>query len=123
MTRETIAAALMVWLLGAVVGWCAGWAARGDQNRRWHHGLQRQLAQALTELAQVRAELADALDELDDVQAIRWEAAQAPAAVPMTVHVSVAAPVAPSVTRHSAFVPPALVVEAAPALPAEGAPS
>ena len=122
MTRETIAAALMVWLIGAVVGWCAGWAARGEQNRRWHHGIQRQLVHALAELAQVRAELADALDELDDVQAIPWGAAQVPAAVPMTVHVSVAAPVAPSVTRHSAFVPPALV-EAAPALPAEGAPS
>jgi hypothetical protein len=123
MTRETIAAALMVWLIGAVVGWCAGWAARGDHNRRWHHGLQRQLAQALTELAQVRAELADALDELDDVQAIRWEAAQMPALVSATVHVSVAAPVAPRVTQHSAFVPRALVVDATPVLPAEGAPS
>jgi len=123
MTRETIAAALMVWLIGAVVGWGAGWAARGDQNRRWHSGLQRELAQALAELAQVRAELADALDELDDVQTIRWEAAQTPAPVPATVHVSVIAPVTPWITQHSAFVPPALVVEAAPALPAEGAPS
>jgi hypothetical protein len=30
-------------LVGAVVGWCAGWAARTDQNRAWHHGLRHQL--------------------------------------------------------------------------------
>jgi len=121
MTRETIAAALMMWLIGAVVGWCAGWAARGDQNRRWHHGLQRELAQALTELAQVRAELVDALDELNDARTTHWEAAPTPARVPTTVHVSVAAPVPPWVTQHSASVVPALAVDVTPALPAEGA--
>ena len=121
MTRDMIAAAVMVWLIGAVLGWCAGWAARGDQNRRWHHGLHRQLAQALTELAQVRAELADTLDELDDARATHWQAAHTPARIPTTVHVSVAAPVPPWVTQHSASVVPVLVVEATPALPAEGA--
>jgi hypothetical protein len=37
MTRETLAAAVMVWLSGALAGWCAGWVARGDQNNRaWY---------------------------------------------------------------------------------------
>lgn len=121
MTRDMIAAALMVWLIGAVVGWCIGWAARGDQNRRWHHGLQRQLAQALTELAHVRAELADTLDELDDVRAAHSQAARTPARVPTTVYVRVAGPVPPWVAQRSASVVPAFAVEATPALPVEGA--
>jgi hypothetical protein len=69
MSREMLAAAVLVWLVGAVVGWCAGWAARTDQNRAWHHGLRHQLEGTRVELDQLRAQLADTLDELECAQA------------------------------------------------------
>lgn len=62
MTREMLAAAVMVWLFGALVGWFTGWAARGEQNRAWHHNLHRQLTET-------RAQLDDALQRLDDAHA------------------------------------------------------
>lgn len=61
MTRETLAAAVLVWLVGALVGWFVGWVARGEQNRAWGHNAQRQLAEA-------RAQLDDALEQLDDAR-------------------------------------------------------
>lgn len=82
MTRETLSAAVLVWLAGAVVGWCAGWAARGEQNRAFHHGAGRALARA-------RAELTAALGELDDLRAGLGTIAQA---TPAVVHVHVAGP-------------------------------
>jgi hypothetical protein len=88
-SRETIAAFLMVWLIGAIAGWCTGWALRGSNNRQWHANLVRQLAQ-------VRLELAAALEELDhlDHAWVQWEAHRAPAPTPAptAVHVHVAAP-------------------------------
>lgn len=89
MSRETLALAVLVWLVGAVVGWCVGWAARGEQNRGWHQGALRQLATARTELGELHAELDRALEELDDARSARYH--PAPAA-PAVVHVHVAAP-------------------------------
>ena len=34
-----LAAAVGIWVIGLVAGWCAGWAARGSENRAWHRGL------------------------------------------------------------------------------------
>ncbi len=111
MTREMAAAAVMVWLIGAIVGWCAGWAARGEQNRSWHRNLA-------TQLAQVRAELAEALDQLDDAHAqldMRRESPLTPA-----VHVHVATPQG-WVTPPPVLVSPARLLDTAPALQAEEA--
>ncbi len=81
-----VAAVVMVWLVGAVVGWCAGWAARGEQNRSWHRDTTRQLAQT-------RARLAEALDQLDCAHTARWHVERvSPPAAPAVVHVHMAAP-------------------------------
>jgi hypothetical protein len=95
MSRETFAVLLLVWLVGAVVGWCAGWIARTEQNRGWHQGVVRQLAAARAELDEIRAELAEALEELDEARAAQYHHTQRipAAAVPAVVHVHVAAPV------------------------------
>ncbi len=87
MTRETIAFAIMVWLIGAIVGWCTGWAVRGGDNRRWHNNLVRQLAHT-------RAELANALDELDELDRarLRCAAERVSSPAPAAVHVHVATP-------------------------------
>jgi hypothetical protein len=114
MTREVIAATLMVWLIGAIVGWCIGWAVRGENNRRWHENLMRQLVHT-------RAELADALDELDELDRARsrsrCDAERVPAPAPAVVNVHVAAPLAwpspqPMVPTTDRF------VDATPILPA-----
>jgi hypothetical protein len=65
MTREVLAAAVLVWLIGAVAGWCAGWAARGEQNRGWHASVMRQLDHARTQLAAALGEVDDLRGELD----------------------------------------------------------
>src|SRR2546421_5390792 len=65
MSRELLAVLVMVWLTGALVGWCVGWAARGEQNQAWHAGLRHQLHDARDELEQLHDELADALNALD----------------------------------------------------------
>ena len=112
MTREMIAATLMVWLIGAIVGWCTGWAVRGGDNRRWHHNLVRQLAHT-------RAQLADALAELDELDGARFrcDAERAPAPAPAVVNVHVAAPLPwpapPSMVAIPRF------ADAMPVLPAE----
>ena len=78
-----LAAAVGIWLLGLVAGWCAGWAARGSENRAWHRGLVRQLDQA-------RAQLDQALAELDHA---RTETTQrVPPAPTVCVHVDAALP-------------------------------
>jgi hypothetical protein len=113
MTRETIAAAIMVWLIGAIVGWCTGWAVRGGDNRRWHNNLVRQLAHT-------RAQLADALDQLDELNGapFRCDVERVPTPAPAVVNVHVAAPLPwpapPSVVTTTRF------VDATPALPEEG---
>lgn len=108
MTRDLIDAVLMAWLIGAIVGWCTGWAVRGGDNRRWHNNLVRQLAQT-------RAQLADALDELK-IAHFRCDAERAPAPAPPVVNVHVAAPLPwptpPSTVTTTRF------IDAMPVLPA-----
>jgi hypothetical protein len=110
MTRETIAAAIMVWLIGAIVGWCTGWAVRGGDNCRWHHH------NLLRQLAHTRTQLADALDELNGVR-FCCDAERVPAPAPAVVNVHVAAPLPwpapPSMVTSPRF------VDAMPVLPAE----
>jgi len=128
MTREMFAAAVLVWLIGALAGWFVGWAARGEQNHNWHAGVRTQLEAARAELEQIRAQLADALDELEELQdarADRWRSAAA--RVPTTVvAVHLAAPA--GVTDHVAVVAPgpdSVPVPGAvmPVVPAQGAQS
>lgn len=68
MTREMLAAAVLVWLIGALVGWCVGWAARGDQNRAWHRGLQLRLDDTRAQLTEALAQLEDAYAQLEDAR-------------------------------------------------------
>ena len=119
MTREMLAAAVLVWLIGALAGWCVGWAARGEQNRNWHAGLRHQLAAARAELEQLRDELVDAYDALDRAQAQHWQATQAAAAVPTVVQVHCAPVIPPTVIGHPAALPPT-PIHAAPVVPARG---
>jgi hypothetical protein len=58
MTREMIAAAVLVWVIGALVGWFAGWVARGDENRRWADSVRRRIDLAENQVAELTAELA-----------------------------------------------------------------
>jgi type II secretory pathway component PulM len=100
-THELIAAGVLVWLIGAVVGWCAGWAARTEQNRAWQAGTGHQLAAAHAELAELRDELAaaqEALDDLDHARALAWQATPTPAAVPTVVQVNLPGPIPPVVS-------------------------
>jgi hypothetical protein len=110
MTRELIAATLMVWLIGAIVGWCAGWAARGEQNRAWHHHLGHQLTET-------RAQLTDALDALDDARC-PCETQRVPAPAPAVVHVHLTTP-APWPAPRPIVAHTARFVDALPVLPAE----
>jgi hypothetical protein len=109
MTRDMIAAAVMVWLIGAIIGWCAGWAARGEQTRGWHHGLAHHLAQT-------RHDLDQALDQLDELTHTQYATKRVPA--PAVVHVHVSPPVPGPAPR-----PPALhttqFLDATPVLPAK----
>jgi hypothetical protein len=92
MSSETVAVLIFVLLVGAVVGWCAGWIARTEQNRLWHQGAARQLAAARAELDEIREQLAEALDELDDARAAHYYHAQRGPARPAVVNVHVAGP-------------------------------
>lgn len=120
MTRETLAAALMVWLIGAVVGWCAGWAARGEQNRGWHQGAVRQLAATHADLDELHAELAGVLEDLDDARAAHYPAQRGPAA-PAVVHVHVAAP-GPWPAQRLVTTDTTRCLDAMPVLPADEVP-
>jgi hypothetical protein len=106
MTREMLAAAVLVWLIGALVGWCVGWAARGEQNRAWHTTQHHHLTQA-------RRDLAQALDELDHARG-RRDAERFPAPGPAVVHVHLTAP--PS-WAPPPVLDPARVLDAVPVLP------
>jgi len=128
MTREMLAAAVLVWLIGALAGWFVGWAARGEQNRNWHAGVRLQLEAARAELEQTRAQLADALDELQELhgaRADRWHtaAARVPTTV-VAVHQAIPAAVTDDVAvvvpgPDSGPVPGAVM----PVVPAQGAQS
>jgi hypothetical protein len=118
MSGEIFAVLLLVWLFGAVVGWCAGWVARTEQNRLWHRGVVRQLAGARAELTGLREQLAEALDELDDAQAAQYHHAQRGPAAPAVVHVHLTAPgpwLAPGAATTTPFVDE---LDAMPVLPA-----
>src|SRR5437763_17129212 len=114
MTRETVAATLMIWLIGAIVGWCAGWAGRGEQNRTWHHNLVGQLAETRAELSEALEQLDDAHAQLDDVRA-RW----APAPAPAVVHVHLPS-ISPGVPQQPLGAAPVRALDAMPARPADG---
>lgn len=88
--REVIAVTVVVWLAGAVVGWCVGWVARGEQNRGWYAGVARELARTRAELAEARAEL--------DVAYAQPEWPLPPGSV---VHVHLSAPPPPAVGPSS----------------------
>ena len=109
MPRDMIAVAVMVWLIGAIVGWCAGWAARGEQTRGWHRGLAHHLTQT-------RHDLDQALDQLDELAHTQHATTRVPASA--VVHVHVSTPVPGPVPR-----PPALdftqFLDATPVLPAQ----
>ncbi len=109
MTRETVAAALVVWLIGAVVGWCMGWVARGEQNRRWHSNLVRQLAQT-------RARLAEALDEL------RANTERTCPPAPAVLHLHLAPPPPLWAAQRPSALPAIHTLDAMPELTAEGNP-
>ncbi|MEO7194306.1 MAG: hypothetical protein ABIZ05_05710 [Pseudonocardiaceae bacterium] len=108
--QEIVAAALFLLLMGAVVGWCAGWAGRGEENRAWHRGglarVQGELAEALALLDTTRAEL--------DAVRTQWHA-PVPVA-PAVVHVHVATPL-PWAAHPPLPLSAARVLDAQPALP------
>jgi hypothetical protein len=112
MTRELIAATVMVWLIGAIVGWCAGWAARGEQNRVWHRTVVNQLAQA-------RARLAEIGDQLDDARPAQCAAQRMSPPASAVVHVTVATAVPSWAAHHPVLLNTAQVLDAMPVLPAE----
>jgi hypothetical protein len=109
MTHDMIAIAVLVWLVGAIIGWCAGWTARGEQTRGWHRGLAHHLAQTHHELAQ-------ALDELDELTHTQYAATRVPA--PAVVHVHLVTPVPGPVPRPPAL-PTTQFLDATPVLPAQ----
>ena len=109
MTHDMIAVAVLVWLIGAIIGWCAGWAARGDQTRGWHRGLAHHLAQT-------RHELDQALDQLGELTHTQYATQPVPA--PAVVHVHVSTPVPGPVPRPKA-VDATQFLDATPVLPAK----
>ena len=112
MTRETLAVLVLVWLIGALVGWFVGWAARGEQNRAWHGTLKRQLAET-------RAQLDAALAESDTTYT---RAEDYPASPPAVVNIHLTTPLQwagqPSLGAN-----PSRTLTAVPVLPGEGAES
>lgn len=88
-----VGGAILVWFLGAVVGWFVGWVARGDFNRAWYRG-------TAARLAATQAQLAEALGELEEAHAW-WEAQRGSPPVAPVVHVHVAAPL-PWAAHHPA---------------------
>jgi hypothetical protein len=123
MSGEIFAVFLLVWLFGAMVGWCAGWVARTEQNRLWHRGALHQLATARTELDEIREQLAEALDELDDARAAQYHHTQRVPAAPAVFHVHVAGPGPWSAQRSVTTTTPFLdELDAIPVLPAKEVP-
>lgn len=90
MTRETLAAAVLVWLIGALVGWVIGWAARGDENRRWAESFRQRIDYA-------ESQARDAVAELERVKAKRLDQWRVPAPLP-EIHVHVQT--APALSYH-----------------------
>ncbi|MDQ3762177.1 MAG: hypothetical protein M3460_10945 [Actinomycetota bacterium] len=86
MSREMLAAAVMVWLIGALVGWFTGWVVRGEENRRWAESFRRRVDHA-------EGQARDAVAELERVKAQRLDQSWVPAPAPQIhVHVQPATP-------------------------------
>ena len=114
MTREMVAAAVLVWLIGALIGWCVGWVARGDQNRAWHRGLARRLDDT-------RAELTATLEQLEDAYAQLEDARAADGAAPgrAVLHVHLVPPLS-GVAPRALPTAPGRALSSAPIVPADG---
>lgn len=52
-----LAAVVLVWVIGALVGWVVGWVARGDENRRWAESFRRRVDYAEDQARGAAAEL------------------------------------------------------------------
>ena len=79
-----LAAALFVWLIGALVGWFVGWAARGDDNRRWAESFRQRIDYA-------ESQTRDAVAELERVKAQWLDQSWAPTPIPeIHVHIQTA---------------------------------
>ena len=109
-----LAAAVLVWLIGALVGWCVGWVARGDQNRAWHRSLARRLDDTRTQLTAALEQLEDAYDQLEDARAGDGEAPSR-----AVVHVRLVPPL-PGVASPALPAAPGRALGAAPVVPGDG---
>jgi len=102
MTHNLIATGLLVWLAGALVGWCVGWAARGEQNRGWQAGTRRQLDAAHATIARLHDQLDDALDALDHARSRGGTAPRT--AAPTGVQLTLAATTTLAAAQHPAVI-------------------
>ena len=109
-----LAAAVMVWLIGALVGWCAGWVARGDQNRAWHRALPRRLDDTHAQLTAALEQLEDAYAQLEDARA---GDGVAPGRAVIHVHL---APPLPGVAPQPLTAAPGRALGTAPVVPGDG---
>ncbi|MGH3718314.1 MAG: hypothetical protein ACRDRI_05610 [Pseudonocardiaceae bacterium] len=107
MHHPMVAGAIMVGLIGVIVGLVVGWAARGDFNRAWWRG-------TAARLAETQAQLAEALAQLE--QARTWRAERVSPAMTPVVNVNVAAPL-PWVAHQPLPVRGARVLDAVPVPP------
>ncbi len=117
-----LAAMVLVWLVGFVPGWCAGWTARGSETKAWHRGLVRQLAQTRAQLAEARDQLDQALDELDNTRASQWLAERVSPPPAPAVHVHVDAALPSWLAQHPDLLNTPRISTAMPVLPAEEVP-
>jgi hypothetical protein len=76
-----LAAVVLVWVIGALVGWFAGWVARGDENRRWAESCRWRIDYA-------ESQARDAVAELERVKVQRLDQSWVPAPAPQ-IHVHV----------------------------------
>lgn len=111
-----VAAMVLVWLVGFVPGWCAGWAGRGRETKAWHRGLVRQLAQTRTQLADALDQLDQALGELDTTRT--WAERVSPTPVP-AVHLHVDAALPSWLAPHPTLRTPSRFSNAMPVPPAK----
>ncbi len=118
-----LAVMVLVWLVGFVPGWCAGWTARGSDTRAWHRGLVRQLTQTRAQLNRALDQLDHSRDELDDTRASQWLAERVPPPTAPAVHVHVDAALPCWLAQHPALVNTPRISNAMPVPPAEEVPS
>lgn len=83
------AAVVGLLLIGSLIGWVAGWAARSDENRRWAESFRRRVETAEQEAGNAWAEVARL-----DAQLLAIPAPVAAAAPVINVHLT--APMVPS---------------------------